>query len=115
MRTPAAALHYLGLHHAKASQLPPSSWRGMVERASKGYWSRPIGELRAEARAQLWAEALAWSTGLDAEDARLLVDGQIAAGELRRSENASLREAVREAWADAGRVESGPMQERMPL
>lgn len=96
MRVPAAALHYLGLHHAKASQIPPASWRGMAERASRGYWSRPIAELRAEARSQLWAESLAWSSGLELDDARLLVDGQIARQELRRSENRALREALRE-------------------
>jgi hypothetical protein len=96
LRTPAAALHYLGLHHAKSSQLPPSTWRGMAERASRGYWSRPIGELRTEARAQLWSESLAWSTGLELADARFLVDGQMAAGELRRSENAAQRIALLE-------------------
>lgn len=68
---PGAALGYLGLHHRKASQAPPSSWRGMTERASKSYWHRPIAELRAEARAELAAEAHAHRTGLSIELARL--------------------------------------------
>jgi hypothetical protein len=84
LRVPTAALHYLGLHHAKASQLPPAEWRGMAERASRGYWSKSIGELRAEARAQLWAEHLAWSSELTVDDARFLVDQQIAAREEKR-------------------------------
>lgn len=96
LRTPTAALHYLGLHHAKREQLPPAEWRGMAERASKGYWSRPVGELRAEARAQLWAESLAWLSGLGLSDARLLVDGAVAAGALRRIEVAAAREALAE-------------------
>lgn len=91
LRTPGAALHYLGVHHAKRSQLPPDSWRGMVERASRGYWSRPIGELREEARAQLWAESLAWSSGLSVSDARLLVDGVKSA---KREQAAELRAAM---------------------
>jgi hypothetical protein len=74
LRTPAGALHYLSLHHAKAGQLPPEGWRGMAERPSRGYFARPMAELREEARAQLWAESLAYTTGLDPDDARLLVD-----------------------------------------
>jgi hypothetical protein len=50
LRTVGGAIHYLGLHEAKASQLPPESWRGMAERASRGYWHRPVRELRKEAR-----------------------------------------------------------------
>jgi len=50
LRTPVGALHYLSLHHAKAEQLPPEGWRGMAERPSRGYFSRPIAELREEAR-----------------------------------------------------------------
>jgi len=78
LRTAGAVLHYLSLHHAKAAQAPPAEWRGMVERPSQGYFSIPVAELRAEARAQLWAEGLAYSTGLSVGDARILVDGQLA-------------------------------------
>jgi hypothetical protein len=66
-----AALGYLGLHHRKPSQAPPSSWRGMTERASLGYWHRPIAELREQARAELRAEAHAWRTGTTVELASL--------------------------------------------
>jgi hypothetical protein len=42
----------------------------MAERPSRGYFSRPIGELREEARAQIWAESLAYASDIDIEDAR---------------------------------------------
>jgi hypothetical protein len=69
--SPGAALGYLGLHHRKASQAPPEGWRGMTERASRGYWSRPIAELRRQARQERAAEAHAWRTGLPLEVAAL--------------------------------------------
>lgn len=96
LRMPSAALHYLGLHHAKRSQLPPAAWRGMAERASRGYWSRPVGELRDEARSQLWAESLAWSSGLTVEDARFLVDGVKAANRERAEHLRNALLALRE-------------------
>jgi hypothetical protein len=71
--SPGAALGYLGLHHRKPSQAPPVEWRGMTERASRGYWSSPIAELRQRARAELAAEAHAWRTGLPVEVAALEV------------------------------------------
>jgi hypothetical protein len=69
--SPGAALGYLGLHHRKPSQAPPKSWRGMTERSSRGYWHRPIAELREIARAELRVEAHAWRTGLPVELASL--------------------------------------------
>jgi hypothetical protein len=69
--SPGAALGYLGLHHRKPSQAPPAGWRGMTERASRGYWSRPIAQLRADARTELAAEALAARTGITRELALL--------------------------------------------
>jgi hypothetical protein len=71
--SPGAALGYLGLHHRKPSQAPPIEWRGMTERASRGYWSMPIAELRERARQELAAEAHAWRTGLPLELAALEV------------------------------------------
>jgi len=69
--SPGAALGYLGLHHRKPSQAPPALWRGMTERSSRGYWHRPIAELRAIARAELAVEAHAHRTGLPVELAAL--------------------------------------------
>jgi hypothetical protein len=74
--SPGAALGYLGLHHRKPEQAPPAEWRGMTERASRGYWSRPIAELRAAARRELSIEALVWRTGLPPELAALEVDSR---------------------------------------
>jgi len=69
--SPGAALGYLGLHHRKPSQAPPAEWRGMTERASCGYWHRPIADLRTVAAAELAAEAFAHRTGVSREVARL--------------------------------------------
>jgi hypothetical protein len=71
--TPGAALGYLGLHHRKPEQAPPAEWRGMTERASRGYFHRPVAELRAAARFELAAEAHAYATGLPLELARIEV------------------------------------------
>lgn len=71
--SPGAALGYLGLHHRKPSQAPPALWRGMTERSSRGYWHRPIAELRSIARAELAAEAIAWRSGVPVELAALEV------------------------------------------
>jgi hypothetical protein len=99
IRTEAGLLHYLSLHHAKASQLPPPEWRGMHDRGSRGYFHRPVKELRDEAKAQLWSEALAFSSGLDVGDARLLVDGQRAVWAEQREAGKAWREAER--WTPA--------------
>jgi hypothetical protein len=69
--SPGAALGYLGLHHRKPEQAPPSEWRGMTERSSRGYWSTSIARLREQARAELAAEAHAHRTGMTVELAAL--------------------------------------------
>ncbi len=100
VRTRKGLLHYLSLHHAKASQLPPPEWRGMHDRGTRGYFHAPVAELRAEAKAQLWAEALAYSSGLDVQDARLLVDGQRAEWDEQREARRALREMEKpEPWS----------------
>jgi hypothetical protein len=91
---PGAAIHYLNLHHRKAAQAPPEEWRGMVERASRGYWHMPIAELRAEAKLQLRAEAIEWSTGLDRGDALLLSKAERSQGEAEKLEWRALRVAL---------------------
>jgi hypothetical protein len=74
--TPGAALGYLGLHHRKPSQAPPEGWRGMTERASRGYWHRRIWRLREQARKELAAEAIAEKTGMPLELALLEVESR---------------------------------------
>jgi hypothetical protein len=74
--TPGAALGYLGLHHRKPSQAPPAGWRGITERASRGYWHRPIWLLREQARKELAAEALADRTGMPLELALLEIEAR---------------------------------------
>jgi hypothetical protein len=87
LRTPGAAIHYLGLHHAKRSQLPPAEWRGMAGRASKGYFREGVKSVREEAQRQLESEGLSFRTGLDLGDARFMVN-------LRRDDQALLTMAT---------------------
>lgn len=96
---PGAAIHYLNLHHRKAEQKPPDSWRGMVERASQGkhrYWTQPVGELRELAQLELRAEALAWSTSLDLEEAKFLINADAAHRREQRDELRRLRTELRD-------------------
>jgi hypothetical protein len=44
------AIAYLALHHHKLEQRPPKGWTGKRFRPSRGYFNRPLPELRAEAR-----------------------------------------------------------------
>jgi hypothetical protein len=53
LHRPAGAIAYLINHHAKTAQTPPRGWSGKRLRPSKGYYERPIGEMREEARAFL--------------------------------------------------------------
>ena len=97
--SPGAALGYLGLHHRKPSQAPPSVWRGMTERASQRYWSRPIAELRKQARAELAVEAHAWRTGMTLEVAALELAARPTARLVRTRRSfsfAQLRESLGE-------------------
>jgi hypothetical protein len=43
------AIAYLALHHNKMEQRPPRGWSGKRFRPSRGYFNRPVAELRAEA------------------------------------------------------------------
>ncbi len=85
----------------------------MVDRGSQGYFSAPVAELREEARRQLWAEALAFSTGLDLDDARLLVDGtadtSAAESAFRAAASAAVREVARGIGAPAALTAALPI------
>ena len=87
--TPGGAIGYLAMHHRKPEQAPPEGWRGMVERPSKGYFHRPVAELRAEARAQLRVEAIAWREGISVELAELEVAAESGEWELERFEKSA--------------------------
>ena len=117
LRSRAGLLQYLSLHHAKAEQLPPAAWVGRTERVSRGYWAYAGGgaALREEARRQLWAEGLAYVTGLSGTDARFLVEQQRA---LRDERRASIAEALAlGAWEpialDARDAERAAVQARL--
>ena len=81
--SPGAAIGYLSLHHRKPQQAPPKGWRGMVGRPSKGYFVRPVVELREQARAELRAEAVAWRSGISVELAALEVAARPVAEPIR--------------------------------
>ena len=84
--TPGGAIGYLALHHRKPEQAPPADWNGMVGRPSKGYFNRPVAELRTEAKAQLRAEAIAWREGISVELAGLEVAAESGEWVLERFE-----------------------------
>jgi hypothetical protein len=94
LRTRRGLLQYLSLHHAKASQLPPPEWRGMHDRATRGYFDVPVRELRAEARARVWSAGLAYRSGITVTDARILVDGQIAEWAMQKEAMTAAREVA---------------------
>lgn len=50
LRSPMGSIAYLALHHHKDEQRPPEGWSGKRFRPSRGYFERPVPELRAEAR-----------------------------------------------------------------
>jgi hypothetical protein len=53
LHRPAGAIAYLVNHHQKSAQTPPRGWSGKRLRPSKGYYERPILEMREEARGRL--------------------------------------------------------------
>jgi hypothetical protein len=53
LHRPAGAIAYLVNHHQKTAQAPPKGWSGKRFRPSKGYFERPIVQLREEARVLL--------------------------------------------------------------
>jgi hypothetical protein len=57
LHRPAGAIAYLVNHHQKTAQTPPRGWSGKRLRPSKGYYERPIAELREEARVVLAEKA----------------------------------------------------------
>lgn len=58
IRSHDALVSYLAHHHRKPGQQPPDWWTGKRTRSSRNWWSRPIAELRQEAREQLRLERL---------------------------------------------------------
>jgi hypothetical protein len=86
LHRPAGAIAYLVNHHAKTAQRPPAGWSGKRLRPSKGYYERPIAEMREEARAHLadkrtraaveraLLEANAWDELPDVDEVHDLVD-----------------------------------------
>jgi hypothetical protein len=52
LRTPAGACAYFVAHHHKREQAALEGWSGKRFRPSKGYFTRPVSELREQARDQ---------------------------------------------------------------
>jgi hypothetical protein len=70
LRSQGGATAYLALHHRKQAQGPPRGWSGKRFRPSKGYFNRPVAELRREARLLL-QESAAVKRGSDPALVRL--------------------------------------------
>jgi hypothetical protein len=90
---------YLALHHRKREQLPPASWRGMTWRASAGFWSRPISEIRAEARREQAVRRSRWKMmqeGATPEQAAALAPLEVDQQRKRWSEHTPSVVPVRE-------------------
>jgi hypothetical protein len=75
LRSCGGIIGYLGgLHHTKAAQRPPAWWRGRTFRASRGYFNRPVAEVRAAAksaqaeRRRLWAAGRTLGAGATAQE-----------------------------------------------
>ena len=63
-------MRYIALHFQKESQAPPADWHGHRFIKSRGYFGRPMPEVRAEARRSLRLKRLI-HRGLDAATAEL--------------------------------------------
>lgn len=50
LRTARGATAYIVGHHHKGEQAPPRGWKGRRFRSSRGYFSRPVPELREEVK-----------------------------------------------------------------
>ena len=118
--TQGGAIGYMAMHHRKPAQAPPADWRGMVERPSKGYFHRPVAELRVEAKAQLRAEAISWLEGITVELAELEVAAESGEWVLERFEQTSGGLLI--PWGDVPmrarderQSNGGPAAERIPL
>lgn len=78
--TPGAAMAYLSLHHQKPQQKPPPGWSGMRSRPSRGYFKRPLSELREECRWELAVEAVIHNRGCSRAEAEVALTGWVDVG-----------------------------------
>jgi hypothetical protein len=53
LRSAGGAIAYMVGHHHKSEQAPPEGWSGKRMRPSRGYFHRPVAEIREQARAKL--------------------------------------------------------------
>lgn len=97
IRSPKKLAHYLAHHHRKAEQRPPDWWAGRRLRPSRGWWSRPIAELRAEAAEQLRLERLLYVARQQAAQrcaAHVRETGELPAAVLRAGWDAWVAEVL---------------------
>ncbi len=95
LRTAAGATAYLTLHHHKREQAPPPGFTGRRLRPSRGYYARPIADLREEARDLLRDKRVQ-------EAARALVDRRLLEDpDLEDERDELLTEAIDRARAQA--------------
>jgi hypothetical protein len=74
LRTPGGAIAYMVGHHHKRDQAPPRSFTGKRIRPSRGYFTRPVAEIRQEAKATMRHAAAKSITLRDLTDAEVPED-----------------------------------------
>jgi hypothetical protein len=93
-------------HGLKASQAPPLGWRGHRTSQTRGYFVRPVAEMRAEARASLLIKRELWKaleSGLTAHDAELAAHESAARAAAEGwSFVSTYMIATEEGWAELG-------------
>lgn len=95
LHRPAGAIAYLVNHHQKTAQAPPRGWSGKRFRPSKGYFERPVAQLREEARTLLRDRRVEAAVARALEDAEAwdlvgdhdVMDQLVAAAVERAAEN----------------------------
>jgi hypothetical protein len=105
---------YCAMHFQKQDQAPPTGWRGHRFSTSRGYFARPMPEVRAEARASLRAGRRLWAArNLLGEDAPAeLVELEAAA--MAEREAATTWELVRVGRTPGGVLVPGAVVDPRP-
>lgn len=111
LRTAGGATAYLALHHRKSSQGPPAGWTGKRFRPSRGYFSRPVAELRERASQLLAEKRLLRAVAAEVEGELLAAGAAYETDELVEVEDGAL-ELRRTLHIVAGDVYDDAVAER---
>jgi hypothetical protein len=120
IRSVPALVNYLANSHRKPNQLPPPWWRGKCVRPSRGYFHRPISDLRCAARRHLSAERRSWFESVRRRSAAHGRDLSVQASAPGRAADggwrlAKVRESARHILTPAGLMASEELADTRPL